>query len=89
MATFSAAQLDSFFTNGPQMALSPAVRARLASEGLESINDFDDFKEDQLNQAFKNMRTTIPSVPGILEVRDAEGNITTPAVAAIPSIPQS
>ena len=62
---FTAAQLDNFFLNGPQMGLTPAVRTRLAQEGLVTIDDFQDFKEDQLLQAYKNMRTTIPGVPGI------------------------
>jgi hypothetical protein len=87
MATFTAANNNNFFTNGPQMSLSATVRARLASEGLETVADFDDFKEAQLTQAYKNMRTSIPGVPGIAAVTDANGNITIPAVAPIPAIP--
>ena len=56
---FTNAQQNAFFTNGPQMGLSAAVRARLANEGLTVVADFDDFREDQLEQAFKNMRTNV------------------------------
>ena len=71
MATFNANQHDSFFLNGPQMSLTPAVRFRLAQEGLTIVDDFADFKEDQLDQAFKNMRTSIPAVAGIPAILDA------------------
>ena len=90
MATFTNAQLDSFFINGPQMSLSAPVRDRLALEGLASIDDFDDFKADQLSQAFKNMRTSIPGVNGtafIPAVQDAQGNELSPAVPATAAIP--
>ena len=50
---FHNAQLDAFFTNGPQMALPAPIRIRLAAEGLQTMADFEDFKEDQLDQAFK------------------------------------
>ena len=87
MATFTDAQVTSFFTNGPQMAISEPIRARLASEGLVNVDDFDDFKATQLTQAFKNMRTSIPGVPGIPEVRNADGVVTAQAIAPIPAIP--
>ena len=72
--TFTNAESDNFFTNRPQMALSAQVRARLAMEGLATMADFSDFKEDQLTDAFKNMRTSIPGVPGIPEQRDPNDN---------------
>ena len=87
MATFTDIQVTAFFTNGPQMALTGPIRARLASEGLVNVDDFDDFKDTQLAQAFKNMRTSIPGIPGIPEVRNAEGVVTVEAVAPIPAIP--
>ena len=85
--TFNNNETDSFFTNGPQMSLSNAVRARLATEGLTTVADFSDFKEDQLNNAFKNMRTSIPGVPAIPEVRDANNVIQQALVPAIPATP--
>ena len=88
--TFSFAnnKIDSFFTNGPQMALSAAVRARLSLEGLATIGDFSDFKEAQLYDAFKNMRTSIHGVPAVQEVRDLVDNniILIHVVAAVPPV---
>ena len=69
---FNAQQLTSFFQNAPQMALTVDQRNRLAQEGLATIDDFVDFKEDQLIDAFKNMRIAIPGVPAVL---DDQGNI--------------
>ena len=43
---FSAVLLNLLFTNGPQMALSVVTCDRLGQEGLESIEDFSDFKYD-------------------------------------------
>ena len=78
---FNANQLTSFFTNNPQMALSPDQRLRLGAEGLVTVEDFADFKEDQLEDAIKNLRTPIPGVPRVL---NAEGN---EIVAAVPAVP--
>ena len=87
---FNNNNLDSFFFNGPQMALSANVRARLALEGLVNVDDFSDFKEEELKAAFKNMRTAIPGIPGIqaiLEQVDVNGIVIAPAVQAVPPIP--
>jgi len=59
---------DAFFDNGPQMALLPLVRTRLVAEGLETIEDFADFKKDQLKEAIKNLRTPIPGIIGVVDV---------------------
>ena len=89
MATFNANQHDAFFLNGPQMSLTPAVRFRLAQEGLTIVDDFSDFKEDQLDQAFKNMRTSIPAVAGIPAILDANNAnaVLIPAIQGIAAIP--
>jgi hypothetical protein len=87
MVVFTANQLTSFFTNGPQMSLEPAVRVRLGQEGLSTIEDFADFKESQLLDAFKNMRTSIPGVAAIPAVRDANNVIIAAAIPAVPPIP--
>jgi hypothetical protein len=58
---FSAAQNTAFFENGPQMNLPVLVRNRLQLEGLQSVEDLRDFREDELTQAFKNMR--LPEYP--------------------------
>lgn len=80
LGNFTNAQLDAFFTNGPQMALPNEVRIRLAQEGLVTVDDFSDFKESQLIQAYKNMRTSIPGIPAVL---NPDGSV---AVAAVPAI---
>ena len=78
---FNAAQLTAFFTNGPQMALTATARGRLADEGLVMVDDFEDFKEDQLEIAIKNLRTAIPGIPATLGPDGRE------LIAAIPPIP--
>ena len=78
---FTQAQLTAFFTNAPQMALSVAQRDRLAQEGLILVEDFVDFKDDQLDQAAKNMRTSIPGFPTTQP--DANGVVL---VAAVPAV---
>ena len=78
--TFTNAQLNAFFTNRPQMALPAAVRARLAQEGLATVDDFADFREAQLKQAYKNLRTAIPGVPA---VTNPDGTIATAAIPAV------
>ena len=60
---FTSTALTAFFEQSNQMGLSSRARTRLALEGLASIDDFADFKEDQLTQAFRNMRTAVPGVP--------------------------
>ena len=74
------------------MGLTPIIRARLQQEGLVTVEDFTDFKEDQLNQAYKNMRTSIPGVAGIPAVQaqmdpNNPGVILVPGVPPIPAIP--
>ena len=87
MVELNAIQNAPFFMNGRQLALSDAVRRRLAQEGLVTANDVVDFKEEQLEHAYKNMRTAIPGVPGIAAQLDANGNVIVPAVPAIQPIP--
>ena len=77
---FTNVQNDNFFTNGPQMALNADARNRLAAEGLVRVEDFEDFKEEQLEDAIKNLRTAIPGVPAVL---DAGGNVVPPAIPPI------
>jgi len=83
------------------MGLTPSHRIALRQEGLEEIEDFADFKEKEIKVAIRNVRTGIhpvpgltlvpavlaaPAVPAIPEVRDAAGDITQEAVAAIPEV---
>ena len=79
---FTATQLTAFFENNPQMALPHDARQRLAQEGLTTIDDFVDFKEEELKQAIKNLRSPIPGIPAVL---DAGGNEASTAVPPIPA----
>ena len=63
------------------MALPPNVRRRLQDEGLVLVSDFNEFKKDQLDQAFKNMRIPIPGIPAVV---DAAGVELVPAVPPVP-----
>ena len=58
---FNNSQLKSFFISSTQIALSSAQRSRLATKGLVTIDDFEDFKEDQLEQVVKNLRVSTSS----------------------------
>lgn len=80
MAAWNGAQTTAFFENGPQMNLSIVQRTCLAAEGLTNVNDFADFKEDQIDQAIGNLRVSIPGIPQVL---NPDGAIAT---AAIPPI---
>lgn len=79
-APFNNAQNDNFFNNGPQMGLTANARNRLAAEGLVRVEDFEDFKEEQLEDAIKNLRIAIPGVAAVL---DAAGNVVAPAIPPV------
>ena len=85
---FTAAQLTSFFETNPQMGLTRIARRRLAAEGLATVDDFGDFKPDQIDEAIKNLRTSIPGTPGMpAQLHPVTGAIVIPAVPPIPPIP--
>ena len=77
---FSALKLTLFVTNGPHLALSVSACDRLGQEGFESIEDFSNFKDDQLYQAIKNTRISIPSVAAVLGAQDI---VVVPGVSPI------
>ena len=83
---FNASQNTVFSTNDPHMNLPPAICLRLQQEGLTVVEDFADFKEEELEQAYKNMRTSIPGIPAIPLVLDAVGNIQVTGIPAIPPV---
>ena len=72
-----------------QLVLSDAVCQRLDQEGLATANDLVGSKEEELDQAYKNMPTIIPGVPGIPAKVDANGNKLVTSVPIIQPIPQS
>ena len=87
---FSNNQNTSFFENGPQMNLPVVIRNRLQLEGLATVEDLRDFREDELHQAFKNLRTPIAGVPGIQgipAIMNAAGDEEVAAIQAVPPIP--
>ena len=79
-AVWTNATTTAFFENGPQMNLTAVQRTRLAAEGLTQVADFADFKADQIDDAIKNLRVSIPGIPAVV---DGGGNVTTPAVPPI------
>ena len=87
MAAFNANQTTGFFENAPQMGLTNVQRTRLAAEGLQNVDDFEDFKPDQIDHAIKNLRTAVPGVPGMAAIMNPNGGIGVPAVQPIPGIP--
>ena len=83
MAAFTPNQNTALFTNVPQMALPDNIRARLALEGLVNVDDFDYFKEYQLDQAFKNMCTDILVIPDVVA---SGGAVAVPPVTPVPTV---
>ena len=57
------AEQDEFFEDELEMNLSEDQRQALVDEGLETVNDFEDFKESQLKVAFKNARAAGEQIP--------------------------
>ena len=86
---FTAAQLNHFFTSNLQMALTNEQREALGREGLSTVNDFDDFEEDQLRVAFKNARAGIPGTPTVQAIPEViqNGQVVQAAVPAIAGTP--
>jgi hypothetical protein len=81
-------QTTHFFTHGTQMGLTAQQRTALADQGLAILEDFGDFGKDELDQALKNMRTSIPGAAAIPAVLDPNTNVViTAAVDAIPATP--
>jgi hypothetical protein len=74
-ALFDAAALTAFFENADAMALSNRTRLQLASEGIQTPDDFKDFDDDGLEAIFLNLAKP-PKVPGVgarlVEVRAYE-----------------
>ena len=83
MADFTPNQNTAFFTKGSQIALPNNIRAWLVLEGLVNVDNLDDFKEYQINQAFKNICT---SITGITAVGAAGEAAAVPTVSPIPPV---
>ena len=69
-----ALQQTPFWTDQDHMDLTLTARRRLGNEGLVFISDFIDFKTEELKEASKNIRTTVPVQQGIPAVVDGNGD---------------
>ena len=78
--SFTFNEFNDFFEETGQVKLSQKVGDQQALEGLVAIEDFVDFKQDQLTQAFCNMKTLITRVPA--QPRSGR-KIELPAIAPI------
>ena len=69
------------------MALTDEQRQALRREGLETVQDLIDFKQDELKVAFRTPAIpAIPAVPAVVQ----DGNVVqaaVPAIAGVPGIP--
>ena len=81
---FTNGQLTHFFTAGVQMGLTASQRASLVTQGLSHVNDFSEFGRDEIEQATKNMRTSIPPISAVAEILDSNNAVV---VAAVPDVP--
>lgn len=68
------------------MGLTATQRVSLATQGLSHVTDFSEFGEDEIEQATKNMRTSIPPIPAVAEVLDNNNVVVVAAVPAVPPI---
>ena len=89
MSFFNKTQLTRFFTFTAQMGLTTVQRTALRNNGLENVEDFEDFRENEIKMVIKNVRQGIPTIPGtpaIPEQRNTQGTITHAAIAAVTAI---
>ena len=59
---FKAAEINCFFDNGPQMALSNDTHSWLDRVGLVTIGESEDFKIDQFKNVIMNLCMDIPDI---------------------------
>ena len=83
----TAGEQTSFFTVGTQMGLTAVQRLALAAQGLATTDDFADFGKDELKEALKNMRTSIPGIQASEAILGPRGAVLTAAVEAVAAIP--
>ena len=60
MPPFTVTELTSFFTNGPQIALTGEQCVDLATAGFVMVVEFCDFQRDELPAAFKDSLFSSP-----------------------------
>ncbi len=59
------AQIASFFEDADQMAIPRRTVAQLAVEGIATVEDLAEFRDDDFKQLLSNLRSP-PAVPGVL-----------------------
>ena len=72
---FNAAKMTISFINGPQIDLYMDISDWLAQQLVVVVEGFEYFKSDQLYEAIKNLRMTMP---GILYQLDTNGGVLVP-----------
>ena len=77
---FSAKTLTCFFTNGPQMALSMDTHSHMDQEVMVKVEDFENFRSDQMD---KSINKLCMSIPGIPDQVDPNGAVLVPEVLPI------
>ena len=75
------------------MGLTGEQRTALSNEGLVLETDFQDFQDEELKTAFRNVRSGVPGIPGVAAISEQIDNVTgnvlvaaVPFAAAIPAI---
>ena len=83
MEAFTHNQATDFFTKIPWLSLQNNISDRLLLEGLINVDNYDDFKEDQLKKSVKNIHIDITVIPAVSDYGSA-ADIT--AVSPIPPV---
>ena len=77
---FITKNFDKFFNNGHHMAIDDYQRQILGIEALDTMEEFSDFKEDQIEKFIKNIRNSIPGVPAVIAADGTVDVSTAPEV---------
>jgi len=76
---FTAAQTTAFYTDADQMAVPALTRAQLIVEGLDAIDDLNEFDDDSLKQLFDNLKKPGGTIPDPNPGAGPGATISTPA----------
>ena len=80
MSVWTGAHIQAFFKSGHQMGLTHDQRTMLVVERLTTVDDFIDFKQEQIKKAIKNICVSIPDIPA---VDLATGKFTTATIPLV------
>ena len=59
----------------------------LSAQGLTTHDCFSNFGKDELDIALKNMRTSVPGVPAVMEVLNDAGDVVVAASTVVQPVP--